>query len=187
MVYGLMVPFKCLACFKTPLFTNGCEKRKAIRQPRPQTAREQSLFFFRFSKGSARARERRNRETRETRAPSVSRVAICVSRVLLDGLEKKERLLVVYRDLVSCELWYFKDNRFSERLSGACSSRIFLNRNSLLSPFNTDLIDPCSRNSGSVLFQPEKDRPVTRGGARGTFAPPPTGPKGPHFDTQYPS
>ena len=31
------------------------------------------------------------------------------------------------------------------------------------------------------------DRPVTRGGARGAFAPPPTGPKGPHFDTHYPS
>ena len=31
-----------------------------------------------------------------------------------------------------------------------------------------------------------KGRPVTRGGARGAFAPP-TGPKGPHFDTQYPS
>ena len=29
---------------------------------------EQSLFFFRFSKGSARLRERRSRETRETRA-----------------------------------------------------------------------------------------------------------------------
>ena len=29
-------------------------------------------------------------------APSVSRVAICASRVLLDGLQKKERLLVVY-------------------------------------------------------------------------------------------
>ena len=29
-------------------------------------------------------------------APSVTRVAICVSRVLLDGLQKKERLLVVY-------------------------------------------------------------------------------------------
>ena len=28
---------------------------------------EQSLFFFRFSKESARARERRSRETRETR------------------------------------------------------------------------------------------------------------------------
>ena len=28
-------------------------------------------------------------------APSVTRVAICVSRVLLDGLQKKERLLVV--------------------------------------------------------------------------------------------
>ena len=29
-------------------------------------------------------------------APSVTCVAICVSRVLLDGLQKKERLLVVY-------------------------------------------------------------------------------------------
>ena len=29
-------------------------------------------------------------------APSVTRVAICVSRVSLDGLQKKERLLVVY-------------------------------------------------------------------------------------------
>ena len=44
---------------------------------------EQSLFFS------------RSREARETRA-AVSRVAICVSRVLLDGLQKKERLLVVY-------------------------------------------------------------------------------------------
>ena len=31
-------------------------------------------------------------------------------------------------------------------------------------------------------------RPVTREGAQGVFKPPPpTGPKGPHFDTQYPS
>ena len=68
---------------------------------------EQSLFFFRFSESNARAREQRSRETRETRvgareekrdcslAPSVTRVAICVSRVLLDRLQKKERLLVV--------------------------------------------------------------------------------------------
>ena len=47
------------------------------------------------------ARDRRSRETRETRAEAVSlassvtSVAICVSRVLLDGLQKKERLLVV--------------------------------------------------------------------------------------------
>ena len=48
-------------------------------------------------------RERRSCERRETRAAalshlasSVTRVAICVSRVLLDGLQKKERLLVVY-------------------------------------------------------------------------------------------
>ena len=60
-----------------------------------------SLFFFRFSESSARAREWRSRETRETReaaislTPSLKRVAICVSRALLDGLQKKERLLVV--------------------------------------------------------------------------------------------
>ena len=74
---------------------------------------EQSLVFFRFSESNARARGRRSRQTRETRAaareenrvslfsclsrlaPSVTRVAICVSRVLLDGLQKKVRLLVV--------------------------------------------------------------------------------------------
>ena len=37
---------------------------------------EQALFFFRFSNEG-------------------TRVAVCVSRVLLDGLQKKERLLVV--------------------------------------------------------------------------------------------
>ena len=54
---------------------------------------EQSLFFFRFSESNARARERRSREKHETclsrLALSVTRVAICVSRVLLDGLQKK--------------------------------------------------------------------------------------------------
>ena len=63
-----------------------------------------SLFFFRFSESSARSREWQSRETRETReaaislnslTPSLKRVAICVSRALLDGLQKKERLLVV--------------------------------------------------------------------------------------------
>ena len=39
---------------------------------------EQSLFFFRFSESNTRARERQSRET-----PSVTRVVICVSRVLL--------------------------------------------------------------------------------------------------------
>ena len=53
---------------------------------------EQSLFFFRFSESNARARERRSLSRL---APSVTRVAICVSRVLLDGLQKKDRLLVV--------------------------------------------------------------------------------------------
>ena len=60
---------------------------------------EQSLFFFRFSKGSARARAAKTRDARNEGlshlAPSVTRVAICVSRILLDGLQKKERLLVV--------------------------------------------------------------------------------------------
>ena len=53
---------------------------------------EQSLFCPR-----TRARERRSHETRDCLALSVTRVAICVSRVLLDGLQKKERLLVVCR------------------------------------------------------------------------------------------
>ena len=42
----------------------------------------------------------------------------------------------------------------------------------------------------SLFLLCELCRPVTRGGARGAYAPPPpppTGPKGPHFDTQYPS
>ena len=46
-------------------------------------------FSFRFSESNARGRERRAKRGR------VTRVAICVSRVLLDGLQKKERLLVV--------------------------------------------------------------------------------------------
>ena len=55
---------------------------------------EQSLLFFRFSESNARARERRSRETRETRA-AAREENICVSHVLLDGLQKKERLVVV--------------------------------------------------------------------------------------------
>ena len=73
---------------------------------------ERSLFFFRFSESSARAREQRSRKTCETRAisrlaPSVTRVAInCMSRVLLDGLQKKERLLVVYVNTYPiCDSW----------------------------------------------------------------------------------
>ena len=68
-------------------------------RPAHQLDCEQSLFFFRFSESNARARERRSRETREPwplPSRAVTRVAICVSRVLLDGLLKKERLLVVY-------------------------------------------------------------------------------------------
>ena len=48
--------------------------------------------------GAAKARYARNEGGSLFRlAPSVTRVAICVSRVLLDGLQKKERLLVVKR------------------------------------------------------------------------------------------
>ena len=61
-----------------------------VPQPIIQTIDcEQSLFFFRFSESNARARERQSCEKRLSRlAPSVTRVAICVSRVLRDGLQK---------------------------------------------------------------------------------------------------
>ena len=84
----------------------------------PALYNEQSVFFFRFIEGSARARAsvgRRSRETRKTRAAaregkessvsfsmplpsrafSLARVYLRVSRVLLDAARKKERLLVV--------------------------------------------------------------------------------------------
>ena len=48
---------------------------------------EQSLFFFRFSKGSARAWE--TRETRAALAPSVTRVVICVSRAFCPTDQEK--------------------------------------------------------------------------------------------------
>ena len=51
------------------------------------------------ARGSGEAVRRAKRglqpEKKKPLAPSVTRVAICVSRVLLDGLQKKERLLVV--------------------------------------------------------------------------------------------
>ena len=52
---------------------------------------EQSLFFFRFSKGSARARERWTREKRAAarRAFNHARGHLRVSGVLLDGPRKK--------------------------------------------------------------------------------------------------
>ena len=52
---------------------------------------EKSLFFFRFSERNARAAGK----PRDARNEGGTRVVICVSRVLLDGLQKKERLLVV--------------------------------------------------------------------------------------------
>ena len=45
--------------------------------------------------GEAARRAKRGRQPEKKKEPSVTRVAICVSRVLLDG-QKKERLLVVY-------------------------------------------------------------------------------------------
>ena len=61
---------------------------------------EQSLFFFRFSKGSARARERSAAKPRDVRnenvspclsplAPSVTRVVICVSRAFCSTDQEK--------------------------------------------------------------------------------------------------
>ena len=50
---------------------------------------EQSLFLFRFSEGSARARQRRLAKAQETRASPVSHVVILARRT------KKERLLAV--------------------------------------------------------------------------------------------
>ena len=73
---------------------------------------EQSLFFLRFSEGSARSREcraARNEVGIPRRkkvslfsclfrlAPSVKRVVICVSRAFYLTDKKKERPLVVYR------------------------------------------------------------------------------------------
>ena len=67
---------------------------------------EQCLFFFRFSEGSARAREQRSRETRETRAaaredkePLPSRAIrharghLRVSRFARRTTEKRERVV----------------------------------------------------------------------------------------------
>ena len=75
---------------------------------------EHSLVFSRFSEGSARERERRARREKRRRQPekkkerlsffvplpsrafSHARAHLHILRVLLDGSEKKERLLVVY-------------------------------------------------------------------------------------------
>ena len=69
---------------------------------------EQSRFFFRFSGSNARARSgeavRRAKRGRQPE-PSVTRVAICLSRVLLDGLQKKTA-----RSLIRSSS--FQDSRF---------------------------------------------------------------------------
>ena len=58
---------------------------------------EQSLFFFRFSKGTARARER---WAPSRQAPSVTREVIYGSSAFCWTDQEKERLLIVY---VQCE------------------------------------------------------------------------------------
>ena len=54
--------------------------------------------------GSARTRKRRAAKTRETRAPSVTRVVICVSRAFARQTKKKERLLVVWSKVTSTQI-----------------------------------------------------------------------------------
>ena len=56
------------------------------------------------ARGSGEAARREKRGCLSRLAPSVTRVAIYVSRVLLDGSQKKERLLVVQGFSVLCTL-----------------------------------------------------------------------------------
>ena len=67
---------------------SGEAARRAKRGPQPEKKKRDSLF-----------------SCLSHLAPSVSLVAICVSRVLLDGLQKKERLLVVYLKADSSFIW----------------------------------------------------------------------------------
>ena len=60
---------------------------------------EQSLFFFRFSKGSARAQERLAAKPGDTRNESVTRVVICVSRAFCSTEQEKRETT---RSLVLC-------------------------------------------------------------------------------------
>ena len=70
--------FTCLACQH---FSFDAKKSLDRERPFSLALRVVSLFLF-----------------LSRLAPSVTRVAICVSRVLLDRLQKKERLLVVYQE-----------------------------------------------------------------------------------------
>ena len=73
--------------------------------------REQSLFFFRFSKGSARARERWAARPRDARNEGgshlmflVTRVVICVSRAFfLTDQEKRETARSLHICKISCK------------------------------------------------------------------------------------
>ena len=57
-----------------------------------------------YSRLRGSARERRAAKTRETRAPSVTRVIICVSRAFARQTKKKERLLVVWSTVTSTQI-----------------------------------------------------------------------------------
>jgi len=62
---------------------------------------KQSLFFFRFSEGGARARERRWTKPLDARrdAPLVTRVVICVSRAFCStDQDKRETALSLTKD-----------------------------------------------------------------------------------------
>ena len=77
-----------------------------------------------------------------------------------DVREKLCRARKVLNDITSQDLGFSEENR------------IFINES--------------LTHSNKELFKQARNQ----GGARGAFAPPPptpTGPKGPHFDTQYPS
>ena len=75
-----------------------CISREPETRNAPKIDCEKSLFFFRFSKGSARARERLAAKPRDARnedgslsllAPSVTRVVICVSRAFCSTDQEK--------------------------------------------------------------------------------------------------
>ena len=79
---------------------------------------EQSLFFFRFSKGSARARERRSREKRETsRAISHARGPLRVSQFARRTTEKREtaRSLLFFFRAISHARGHLRVSRFARR------------------------------------------------------------------------
>ena len=62
------------------------------------------LFPGLFTVDCKGVRERRAAKTRETKAPSLTRVVICVSRAFVRQTKKKERLLVVWSTVTSTQI-----------------------------------------------------------------------------------